>query len=554
MANITQNIYSSGTYVLTIRHRGEGNLPANVSVSRKSSASSFTVSANISSTVPTREGYRFLGYSATSGGSVKYQPGDKISKTFYRNATFTRQERETPGDGNTYYFNYYTTSNQSETVSVYAIWEAAGSTVTASDGTLGTQQTITVNRIDASYTHTIRYAFAGQTGTIATNVTTSCNWTPPITLAEYLTDAESAACTIYCDTYLADNTLFGTTQTTITLAIPSSVKCTIASVTLAETVAGLNAKFGAFVQNKSQISVTGVFNSGSGSPAYGATVASVSITINGQTLTSNGAVTNLLATSGTNSYTLTITDSRGRTDSYTSTFNVVAYNSPSVSASTERDAATQSTINVSYSWNISDVSNRNDKSIVIEWASESDSDEAVITPSAYSGTATYAITGADISEAYDITVTVADYFTEVTNSSTVSAVGSRIVHISATDKTVALHGQNPEDGYDHEYFPVEFHGDVKGLSPANIGEIVDIAGGSTHVFDLDNLSRHVFFVIGGAADNLCMVLVGVTSAGAVRSNKIGTASNITVTNGTNQVSIKSASYASTVLHLTYTSA
>lgn len=88
-----------------------------------------------------------------------------------------------------------------------------------------------------------------------------------------------------------------------------------------------------------------------------------------------------------------------------------------------------------------------------------------------------------------------------------------------------------------------------GLS--DIAEIVNVEGGGTHVFALSNLTRHVFFVIGGAADNLCIVLVGVTSAGAVRNNKIGTASNITVTNGTNQVSIKSASYAATILHLEY---
>lgn len=462
MATITQNYYTKGTYTLILRYYGNGGTPpSNTTKSTSSSAATVTLSANITSALPTRDGYRFIGWATSASGSVKYQPGDKRSYTFNRSASFDHQDREEPGDGNVYIFNYYNTGNQSQYVNLYAKWEAAGSTVSASNGTLGVQQTITVTRVSSSYTHRIRYSFAGQTGTIANDVSTSCTWTPAITLAELIPNAKSAACTIYCDTY-SNGTSIGTSQTTITLSVPSSVKCSISSVTLAEQNADVATKFSAYVQTKSELSVTGTFVQGSGSPTYGATVESVSININGQTLTGNGAITNLLQTSGTNAYSMTITDSRGRTDTYTGTFNVLPYNAPSVSATAERNATTNSTIDVSYTWNVSSCNDLNDKTVTITLESNGVvEDTQEITPASYSGTGTYSFTGTDTSEPYTVTVELEDYFTTVQTASQISSVGSRIYRISAADKTISRHGENPEDGKDHQYFDEVFHGNVE---------------------------------------------------------------------------------------------
>lgn len=499
MSTTTINKYGNATYVhrITFYANGGGTVPGQASKSKTGNASTYTIATSIPSTKPTRIGYEFKGYAKSANGSVAYQPGGSISHTFTRTATLDHSTTVTY-DGGTLITNYYNCSDKSYTTYVYAIWEATGSTVSTTDGTLGVQQTLTISPLDPSYVHTLRYDFAGQTGTIASNVATSTTWTPSIDLAEYLTDAESAACTIYCDSYDANNVLVGTTQTTITLSVPSNVKCTIASVTLAETVAGINAKFGAFVQNKSIISVTGTFNSGSGAPpsgAYGATVQSVTVTINGQTLNGNGQLTNILNTSGTNSYTMTITDSRGRTDSYTSTFNVLSYNAPSVSMTAERDASTNSTINVSYGWTISACSDLNDKGITITYEdSGGNSTDVPITPGTYSGTATYAITGTDISDSYDITVTVTDFFSSVTNTATVAPAGNRILHFSATDKTISAHGANPEDGADHEFFPIEFH-DTVTIGGAELYKSLWSGIWSSGDITVDGLSNYNLFQI-----------------------------------------------------------
>ena len=493
----TKTVYTTATYklILDFDANGGSTVPATVTATKTSAQSVCDVSATIPATLPTWTGHDFLGYATAANGPVTYYPGDTIKKRFSRNATWYNNTYETDANGNYVVVKHYYSYDQTETINLYAIWEATGSTVSTTDGTLGTQQTLTVTPLDPSYTHTLKYDFAGQSGTIATGVSTTANWTPPLSLAEYLTDATSGPCVLTCESYDADSVLVGTTQTTITLSIPSNVKCTIASVALAETVAGIASKFGGYVQNKSQISVTGTFNSGAGSPAYGATVAAVSITINGQTLNSNGAVTNLLTQSGTNSYTLTITDTRGRTDSYTSTFNVLAYNSPSVSMTAERDGTTNTTINVAYSWNIAACSDLNDKAITITYEDEGgNSTDIPITPGTYSGNSTYAITGTDVSLAYTVTVEVEDYFTSVTNTAAVAPAGNRIVHISADDKTIALHGANPNDGSDHEYFPIKFH-DTVIIGGRELYKSLWTGTWSTGNITVDGLSNYTFFIL-----------------------------------------------------------
>lgn len=438
---VERNYYNSAGYGLYINiyKNGGDTAPASVSAYKSSNSSSVTVSTAIPSTAPTWAGHRFLGYAVGSASAaVTKQPGEMLSYTFNRITTTYTTNTHTEG-GITYEDTTWNCRSQGYDYDLYAKWEATTSTVSTTNGTLGSAQTITITRNNSSYTHTLRYSFAGHTGTIATGVSTSYSWTPAVTLAAYVTTAGSSICTIYCDTYNG-GTLLGTTQTTCTLSIPATVKCTIASVALAETVAGINSKFGGFVQNKSQISVTGTFNSGSGSPAYGATVAAVSITINGQTLTSNGATTNILTTSGTNSYTFTITDTRGRTDSYTGTFNVIAYTAPAVVETAERNSADNTQIDLSYTWTISACSNLNDKAISISYGPIGSTPTTVsVTPGSYTGSGTYTISSTDPNDSYIVTVTVTDYFSSTNASSAIASTGNRAARVSYADKKITLY-------------------------------------------------------------------------------------------------------------------
>ena len=174
MAVVRNNVYTKGTYTLTLvfNNNGGGTVPANASNNTKSAAQSVKVTTQIPSTVPTRSGFQFLGYATSANGDVEYQPGNSISHWFSRSATLDHVDT-VQDDGTTYATYYYNTSNKGKTNTYYAKWKANISTVSASNGTLGTAQTITITRNSSSYTHTLKYKFGSATGTIGTGIATS---------------------------------------------------------------------------------------------------------------------------------------------------------------------------------------------------------------------------------------------------------------------------------------------------------------------------------------------------------------------------------------------
>ena len=487
------------TYSVTYNANGGSGAPA-------AQTKTYGVNLTLSGTSPSRTGYTFLGWGTSSSATTaSYQPGatytanaalslyavwkiitytvnynkgssgtgtnTSATKTYnvtlvLKGAIFTRSGYSQTGwatsDGGAQAYalgaNYTTNAG----TTLYPVWTAGKSSVSTGNGTLGTAQTITISRLNSSYTHTLTYKYGNSTGTIVTKTSsTSVSWTPATSLASQFPSATSGTCTITCETF-SGNTSLGTTTASITLSIPASIKCTISSVTLAEAVSGIASQFGGYVQTKSKITVT--VNT-STSSSGGATVKSHSIAINGQTLTTNGATTGFLSTSGSNSYTATITDTRGRTATSTGTFTVLAYVAPSVTQTSQRDSSTPSTVNVTYGWNISPVNNNNTKSIAIKYrvfgSSVTPTTATTITPSAYSGSnATYAITGLDPDTAYEVFVTASDYFSSATITANIAGNTGRVFHISKTDKTIARHGANQSDGWDHQYFNEQFHGVV----------------------------------------------------------------------------------------------
>lgn len=106
------------------------------------------------------------------------------------------------------------------------------STPTTSSDTvkMGASVTITTNRKSSAFTHTLTYSFGGSTGTIATNVGTSYNWTVP-DLSSKISGASSGTCTITCQTYNG-SALVGSATKTITLTVLSISTPTVSKSTV----------------------------------------------------------------------------------------------------------------------------------------------------------------------------------------------------------------------------------------------------------------------------------------------------------------------------------
>ena len=222
------------------------------------------------------------------------------------------------------------TNNASQNIQLYTI--AAASTVSASNGQFGVAQNITISRQSSSFTHTLTAVCLGHTVTIMTKASTypTKSWTPPASWMDDIPNSQSASCTITCTTYNG-NTAVGTSTVTITLSVTG--------VNPAPTVATAEpsgqthvSKYGHLVQGQSRVAVTVTPGT-----KRSATVASLSVAANGSTYYPSAPAysfnTTPLTSSGANTITATVKDSRGLTGTGSATVSgVLAYNSPALSA------------------------------------------------------------------------------------------------------------------------------------------------------------------------------------------------------------------------------
>ena len=222
-------------------------------------------------------------------------------------------------------------SNQSVAISVekalsgMEVGAVSQPTVSASSVNMGSTVTIYTNRQSSATTHTISYWFGNSSGAIATNVGASVSWTPPLSLASQIPNATSGICTITCSSFV-NGTITGTRTCTFTLNVPTSVVPSISSVTVEDTNTTVKDKIAAFVKSLStlQVAITAA-------GVYGSSISSYRTSLDGVTYTAASfTASKKLSAAGDMIMTVTVTDSRGRTATYQTTFNVLDYAVPSI--------------------------------------------------------------------------------------------------------------------------------------------------------------------------------------------------------------------------------
>lgn len=218
------------------------------------------------------------------------------------------------------------------------------STATIASSELGKPATITIDRKNSAFKHTLSYNWNGMTGTIATNVDTSYSWTLPMEFANSIPNATSSWGRVFIDTY-SGGTKIGTTEAGFNANIPESVKPTLGGVSLTDTNTAVSNITSVFVQVLSNIKTT--FNNASG--AYGSTISNYRAEIVGQNLstTSNGGTLGLMNFSGAATVRATVTDSRGRTSNPVEVaINVLPYFTPQLSFTAQRSGSAGTTVTV----------------------------------------------------------------------------------------------------------------------------------------------------------------------------------------------------------------
>ena len=202
------------------------------------------------------------------------------------------------------------------------------SSLTASNGTLGKAQTLTINRAVTSFKHRLTYTCGDTSGYITPEgeFTTgaSVSWTPPKGLAAENTTGLSVSITLTLRTYTSAGDYIGTSSKTITCAIPTDVapSCTIE----VSDPTGNMTYYGYAVQGLSKLKVDST-----GKTSYGSAIAQYTTEINGAKYSGQSITTEVLTSDVDAVITSTVKDKRGRTGSSSpTTVGVLAYTPPSI--------------------------------------------------------------------------------------------------------------------------------------------------------------------------------------------------------------------------------
>nr|DAI14675.1 MAG TPA: baseplate wedge protein [Caudoviricetes sp.] len=197
--------------------------------------------------------------------------------------------------------------------------------------------TININGSSASknFTHKIYATWNGKTSelvTIASGTTTpSFSYTIPTAWEKDLPNSTSGIATFTLETFSGSNSV-GSKSVNATIKVRSGVVPSIGTVSISDTNS-ICTGIGQYVQSQSRLKFS-IATSG----AQGSTVTSVSTKFEGQTYNSSSFTTGTVQGSGTLSYVITVTDSRGRTASKSGSVTVSAYSSPTLTNVTAKRA------------------------------------------------------------------------------------------------------------------------------------------------------------------------------------------------------------------------
>lgn len=305
------------------------------------------------------------------------------------------------------------------------------SSVSATNAYIGEPVTITLNRNNSAFTHTVKVTCAGNTETLMTKGSTypTLTWTPALaTYAPRITSGMAATATVTCETYNGD-TLIGQSTTTCTLTLKAADVAPSVSIATADPTGNLTT-YGKYVKTKSKIQVTAT-----PTLAYGATLATISISANGATYNSSPATTDFIASASNTGITVTITDSRGQTATGTASIQIYDYAPPKINAFAAHRCNSDGTSNnagayfsVDYDIAIAALGNHNTKSLKVKYKKLNDATytEQTFTPASYTEIASTPPIAADTNKTFNVAIVLSDAFGEATGELILPTASTRM--------------------------------------------------------------------------------------------------------------------------------
>jgi hypothetical protein len=328
----------------------------------------------LSSTVPTRSGYYFMGWADTSTGDVKYHPGGtytyvftgstSTTKTFYavwgyritynkgsqgtgdnktqnkpagssvklKGAIFTRTNYTQVGwsrtDGGAQAYALGATYSADANITLYPVWKGSNSTIASlsSSVNIGSTGSLSITRYNSNYLHRVEFTF-GSYEQVYNSVGTSLSFTIPSDWLYGLPTSTSAVATCTVKTFEGSTLIGSSVSKTFTIKVPDTAK---PSVSLTATYQSSNPAvngWGILVQNYSTITLTASATAPTGTTIDTITFSGDGVSQSGATASATSSV---LKNYGSREWTCTVKDKRGRTTTVKHTATVYQYRKPAI--------------------------------------------------------------------------------------------------------------------------------------------------------------------------------------------------------------------------------
>ena len=423
------NAFRSGYKVQiswSVNSQNIANNTSNVTVKAQlvSTGSAYTISSSATkngSLAINGTTYNFTFSASLSGNQTKTVFTKTVDVPHNSDGTKTLSMSTTLGINVTLSGTYWGNVSASGSGSLNTIPRTSNFTLSSNSINLGSPITVNISKASSSFAHKVYYKFGSIYVNTNSGTATSYSFTPSLSDANQIPNSTSGSATVIVETYTDANygTKIGSTSKTFTVNVPSSVKPSLSSVTATLVGNGVDTSFG-YIKGKSKCTLT--INGATGS--HGSTIKSYNISGGGFSSTASSFTTGVLNSSGSITFTATVTDSRGRTsDAKTVSISVQDYSNPVItefnvirclSDATASDDGTYVKVWVRYDYTT--LGGKNTITSKVEFKPTS---STTWTNAGAISSGSYIVTGSNgiaTDSSYDVRITVTDKFDSVTKA------------------------------------------------------------------------------------------------------------------------------------------
>ena len=355
--------------------------------------------------------------------------------------------------------------------------------LSASTIEIGKPVTISMPRASSAFTHTLTAKFGSQTISIGSGLGTSTSWTLPLTMMNEIPNSSSGSGVITCSTYNG-STLIGSKTIGFTGTVSSAYGPSAPTFALTDTFTG-KPEGVAWLQTMSVPKVTGL----SSTSQYGATPKTYTIFGPSGVVTSAGEDCTLpvLSASGSVTFRVMVTDSRGFTQESAQTIDVTPYTKPVLKRlaftrcqadGTEDDDGTS--VKVSYTFDITSLDGKNGKSFKVQTKIGSAWADVLTVANVYSADDSAVVSGTYAKEnEFAFRAVLADTWETVTSLETAVKPSHFLINIDANHASIGFFRKasgNPDEA--------GFGGDVVVGKTLDVAEDAAVGGSLTAGGDL----------------------------------------------------------------------